>query len=508
MKKIKTIIKQYKMLIYCFVVAIGVLLFTSKNSFFYPFNDWVDANAFFTVGKGIFRGVIPYLDVFEQKGLLLYLLYGIGSLISYNSFHGVFIVEVILFSIFLYYIGKIVSLLFCDKVNYIVLPLFSLLVCTSPFFVHGGSAEEICFPFIAVSLYYFVRHFEKKEMSYKEIVLNGVMAGCVFMIKYTVTGFWIGFILFLFIDYLLRRDFKKAFLGGIYFILGMVIPIVLSCIYLASVGALKEFINDYFIINLTLYGDTELELGERIEQLYQGIINVIVNNNGILISSLILLLPYLFTKIKTKVKVKWYLFGIFIFSSLGIFYGLKFYLYYGLPLLIFLMFSLLGIFTMFNKYLNYLIKFKYYKIIVVIVFSLCLLGSYLFCNYREMLFTSKDDYFQYRYAEYINKYENATLLNMGYLDAGLYTTSGILPSTKYFEVQNLSYDKYPDNIDSMKEVVINREVMFVLYYTRGSLEQVKNDVSYLFENYDLIFDDSQEFEHKTYNAYLFKVKGN
>lgn len=508
MKKIKIMIKQYNLLIYCFIVTWGILLFTSKNSFFYPINDWVDANAFFTVGKGIFRGVIPYLDVFEQKGMLLYLLYGIGSLISYNTFHGVFIVEVILFTCFLYYISKIISLLLNNKANYIVLPLFCLFVCTSPFFVHGGSAEEFCLPFIGVSLYYFVRHFMKKEMNYKELLLNGVMAGCVFMIKYTLTGFWIGFIFFLFVDYLFRKDVKKAFLSAICFVLGMVIPIILLGIYLGFLGALKDFIYDYFIVNMTLYGDTELELGERFKQLYQGLINVIVNNNGVLISALILLLPYLFTKVKTKRKVKWYLFGMFGFSALGIFYGLKFYLYYGLPLLVFLIFSLLGIFTMLNKYLNYVYKFKYYNIVVVLVFGVCILGSYLFCNYKEMLFTDKSEYFQYRYAEYINKYEDATLLNMGYLDAGLYTTTGILPSTKYFEVQNLDYDRYPDNLDDMKKTVTNREVMFVLYYTRGTLEQVKNDVPYLFENYELVFDDNQEFEHKTYNAYLFKVKEN
>ena len=108
--KVFSFFKKYKFFFYSFLVAFCVLLFTSKNSFLYPFNDWVDENAFFTVGKGIFKGVVPYRDVFEQKGLLLYFLFGIASLISYKSFIGVFFLEVVFFTFFLYYGYKTITL--------------------------------------------------------------------------------------------------------------------------------------------------------------------------------------------------------------------------------------------------------------------------------------------------------------------------------------------------------------------------------------------------------------
>ena len=38
--------KINKYLIFSFIVAFITLLITSKNSFLYVFNDWVDANAF------------------------------------------------------------------------------------------------------------------------------------------------------------------------------------------------------------------------------------------------------------------------------------------------------------------------------------------------------------------------------------------------------------------------------------------------------------------------------
>lgn len=71
------------------LAAAGVLLFCTKSSPLYPTNDWVDTNCFFTVGKSMFEGRVPYLDIYEQKGPLLYFLYGLCYLVSPTSFLGV-----------------------------------------------------------------------------------------------------------------------------------------------------------------------------------------------------------------------------------------------------------------------------------------------------------------------------------------------------------------------------------------------------------------------------------
>ena len=58
------------------------LMLASRSSFLYPLNNWDDANSYFTMGKCMFRGFVPYRDLFDQKGILLYFIYGISSLIS------------------------------------------------------------------------------------------------------------------------------------------------------------------------------------------------------------------------------------------------------------------------------------------------------------------------------------------------------------------------------------------------------------------------------------------
>ena len=132
---------------FALLVSFAVLAVCSKNSFLYPMNDWVDVNCFFTVGRGITHGLVPYRDLYDQKGPLLYFVYALAALISEDSFLGVFVIEVLLFALFLYYGGRIAELL-SEKPCAFWLAAAGLAVGIplSPAFSHGGSAEEFFLP--------------------------------------------------------------------------------------------------------------------------------------------------------------------------------------------------------------------------------------------------------------------------------------------------------------------------------------------------------------------------
>ena len=121
-----------------------------------------------------------------------------------------------------------------------------------------------------------------------------------------------------------------------------------------------------------------------------------------------------------------------------------------------------------------------------------------------MLFLKKDNMFQYQFLDNMNLDSEATLLNMGYLDCGLYTTSGIIPSTYYFQVQNISYDDYPDLYLKMQEYVKNKKIKYVIYFTKKRLEEIKIEEKELFLNYELIKEARQKFQGKYMNAYLLE----
>lgn len=77
---------ERKYYLFLILFSFFTMLIFSKSSPLYFINDWVDANAFYSVGKGIAHGQVPYKDLFEQKGILLYFIHTIAYNLSSTSF--------------------------------------------------------------------------------------------------------------------------------------------------------------------------------------------------------------------------------------------------------------------------------------------------------------------------------------------------------------------------------------------------------------------------------------
>ena len=81
----------------CLLFAAVFLFLLTKSSPLYPLNEWVDANIYFTIGKGMMHGSVPYLNLYDQKGPIAFLIFGLASLISGTTFFGVYVIETIAF---------------------------------------------------------------------------------------------------------------------------------------------------------------------------------------------------------------------------------------------------------------------------------------------------------------------------------------------------------------------------------------------------------------------------
>lgn len=504
----QSFIAKHSIKLFCLAVSFCFLLFTSKCSFLYPLNDWMDANAFFTMGKGMMKGVVPYRDLFEQKGPLLYLIYGLGYIISNKTFYGVFVFEVLFFTAYLYYSYKCFELFVDKRLRLVLVPLLAFLTTTCVGFVHGGSAEEFCFPFYAYTMYSFLRYFKKEDSCAKNFIINGVLAGCVLLIKYTLLGFWFGFMSFIFFDLILKKKVKQAFMSCVWFLLGMFAPILIGIVYLMINSAMDDFIDCYFKINLNAYNREKTGLLEKVCVIYAGFFGELWTNGRIMFA-VVILSPFTVGSIKIRKQAKFGILWIFLTSVFLMFFGLRFYKYYILPAVIFTVPSLIGLGCLISGLWGRLREVKF-KGVLPLVYSLSFVGFLLLsifnANYSEMILWGKEDMFQFEYADYINGFENPTLLNMGYLDAGLYTTTGIVPNTRFFEKQNIPYDKFPENLDEMRKYVDNKEVMFVLYYTKNDYEKICDSEKELMKNYELVKSQKQKSENTIYNVFLFKVK--
>ena len=496
--------KINKYLIFSFVIAFITLLITSKNSFLYVFNDWVDANSFFTVGKSMFNGLVLYKDIFEQKGPLLYLIYGIGYLISHKTFYGVFVLEVISFTIFLYYVHKIFIMFFDKRYSLVLIPSLAVVITTSSLFVQGGSCEEFCLPFIGISLYYYIKHFKEKELTNKEIFINGLIAGLVLMTKYTLLGFWIGFCLFIGINLIYKKEYKKLIIYGLVFLLGMLIPFLVGVIYFLINGALKDFIDVYFIFNITMYSNSEkLSIIDKFIRITKYSIFILValpHMAGLLYIDIILLLV---TKVKNKL-FKLSILGLIFISLFFICFGLKTYLYYIFPVFVLTcLFTLLFFVQILKKFIDKIINKKIMIIFLFFYLLIMLFFTYNFANFKNEIRYKKEDYIQYKYVDYMSKYKDPTLLNMGHLDMGLYTISGIIPNTRFFELHNISYENFKDNEEEMKKYVKNKKIKFIVYI---GLRDYREPDEYIYDNYEIVYIDDFMYEDSKITAFFFKLK--
>ena len=239
--------KDYLILL---LTAIGIMLICTKSSPFYPYNDWGDANIYFTMGKGILQGQIPYRDLYDHKGPLIYIAYSLAALISKKNFLGVWFLEIAAAYFFLLYSYKILRL-FCDEKVIVMMPVYAAVVYAADHMRHGGSAEELCLPLLSYGLYILLEYLlNGKKFKSKELLMLGITSGCVLWTKYTMLGFYVGWIVIPAIMMLTKKQYKEFAKTLGYIAAGVMIITFPIILYFGLQSALDDLFKVYFYNNI------------------------------------------------------------------------------------------------------------------------------------------------------------------------------------------------------------------------------------------------------------------
>lgn len=445
-----------KILASCYLVAAGFLLlfFASRSSFFYPCNDWNDANSYFSVGKALFNGKVPYRDVFDQKGMYLYFLYGLAYLVSHTTFAGVFLLEGILAAFDLFGICRILMLYVKRGTVLVLSPLVLAVIISSRSFYWGGSAEEVCFPFLVWGLYlaldYFKNDYPGKAMGAWRIFAGGLLAGVVANIKFTVLGFFFAWMMCVFLSFLVRKELIRGIKSCFVFLGGMALPFLPWVIYFAVNKSLYEWYWGYVYINVFVYSNLNGEGPALYERVYtlSKILYWVIRTNMIYF---IFIIPGMIWAIMGKNR-KWlerFLpLALSFFLFLGIYVGGSELPYYALPLAVF---TVLG-FALAGRILERGIGKAFEKSgrpgaarAMWALSALLTAGLGIGIIWTNSMniphrLEKKEDIFLYKFREIVEETPNPTLLNIGCLDAGLYTVCDIVPTCRWFQTQTLSID--------------------------------------------------------------------
>ena len=96
----------------------------------------------------------------------------------------------------------------------------------------------------------------KKPFSAKQLFCIGVISGCVLWIKYTMLGFFIGFVIVPLIMVVRNRDWKYLLKCVVFVLLGVAVISLPVLIYFAVNGAIEDLFRVYFYDNMFLYSDS------------------------------------------------------------------------------------------------------------------------------------------------------------------------------------------------------------------------------------------------------------
>ena len=449
-------------LIFLILSAVVTITFVSASSPLYPFNPWDDVNVFFTVGRGMINGMVPYRDIFDHKGPLLYFLFAFAALISQKSFVGVWIVESIFASVFSVFSWKIVRLFAKpSKFAIVLMPLFLSITYTSGMFNFGGNSEELCFPLLTVAFYFGLRSIVLGDglPTNIEALISGILTAALFWIKYTFLGFMIGFCLYILCITVKRKDFKRLwslvwrYLAGV---IGLSIPVLL---YYAANKSLDYLWEGYFYDNLFLY---------LVSYEPQGVMSIPVIKNvfliffylgktvkdfptfGVLLGLSALSVFFIDRKYRKKTVLLslitfFFLTGV-VYSRVSNIFYYSYILYYAFG------FSMVTVIKGINFIKEHIQKdSSLYKFLFVTLFTVLYASSILLCKNMYLIFKPKDYLAQFRIAETINETPDAKILTYDLMDSGFYTAAELLPSNRFCAPKNFDegYHELRDEQDRL-----------------------------------------------------------
>lgn len=475
--------------LFCMLTGGIILMICSMCSPLYPFNQHWDVNCFITVARGVQRGMIPYRDLMDHKGPLLYYLHALALSIFPGRFFGIFVWEWISMTFSLYFMYRIAKL-YLPKVNAGWLAVLIAVVCASHMFVTGDMNEEMCLPFMLCSLYAGLKSLRgENSLRLKDYVLHGFLAGCVMCIKLNLLGMHFAFMAVLALDALIReKNFFRVLKMCACFLLGMLLAALPWIVWLGIHGALDELWDTYIIANCFGYGQRKYSIPVRV---VQGFLRNMRQNpvfSVLMMVGMASMLVYPLKRMKWMEKLLWT--GAFLAMMLFIYMGGVANRYYILAFAPFVVLALLP--------LALLEKISPPRTASVIA-MFCLLAAgtlyaYEFSENAPYIGSHFEDTPQGKVAAYIDQSEERTLLNYCALDNGFYYAADIMPVNRYFCGLNINKKEIKAEHDA---IVRDGTVKFVIT-SNATLEEMTES----HEKYKLVMqiepDGKSRFEKHYY----------
>ncbi len=479
-----------------FISAIFFLLF-GFNSPLYTYNSDHDYQWFMTMGNGLVHGKIPYRDLFEQKGPIVYFVTAFCCLFQ-NPSIVMLIIEIFSMSLFFFFAYRICNKRLNTFYSLLAIPLLAFAIFTSWSHLRSASTmEEFCLPIYTYFLLVWLEFLEeKKHWTQLRAFCLGLCFGILVWIKFTLLYFVLVPLIIWFFISLRRRQYRILFLNLLFICLGALTITTPILIFYGINNALDDLFYVYFYINLTAYARTTPEI-------------LLINLGNSINLGPVFIFLILYGVIRFSIQHwrnftgRFVLIAFFINLLLIIYSANKIAYYYNglVP------YSILGVIYILEWLSKILTKTKLQKYwISIIIFSLSIILCIPFSILTYEWGRNKNEYAPLVVADIIQKYEEsnnteATIYCYRLHDFGFYNAANKIPNNYYFANNVFDKKRFPEFYKALENYIINQTTDFVITKV-NTWEKENNLLSQYYKPYTENLDDCI-FHYRKVNYFYY-----
>lgn len=481
----------------CLLISTIFFFLFGFNSPIYTFNSDNDFHWFLTLGNALAHGKIPYRDLFEQKGPIVYFVFAFASFFP-NPGIAILILEILSMSLFFFFTYKICKKFLNTFYSLLAIPFmaFAIFTCWCRMF-SASTVEEFALPIYTYFLHCWLEFLtEKRHWNQIRSICLGICFAIMIWVKYTLIYFAIIPMIIWFVLSIRRRQYRTLLLNLIFMIIGFLIITAPILLFYILHHALDDLFYTYFYINLTAYGTTSILTALSSFRIFFKI--------GPVLIVLILYGVVCFSVQHWKERTGWLLLIAFLVNFTLLIYSSKKIAYYYGGLIPYSIFGIIYILKFFNTKLT-LRKFQQwiYVLIVAVTIVLCIPFSVSTKEWGR----NRNEYTPLVIADVIHDYEKntqtkATLFCYRIWDFGFYNAAKIIPNNYFYANNVFDEDRFPDLYEESKQYIMNQTSDFVI----TELQTWENEHELLSQYYSPYTGDIQTstYHYKKLHYFYYK----